>query len=635
MKPDRNKQKIYKKNEHIKKIKEKEQLIDDIENLNEILENKQKENAKTQEFLKQLDIDINKSLEKLLINYNEQEQQYEKLLKNIEIKNEEIKKKNTDDLNLKIKEFELNKLNQQKNIEDEYKKIKEKKELIDKEHQEFIEDFNKQKLELENEYNSKLTYLDDYEKDLEITNKIKYDELYNKLNDKRKEFDIFMSNKKNELNEEIKLEIEKQNKEFEILNKSLEDKKIKLESDYSEKLKELKIIELNLFTKNKELIEQNKKINNKINKFKKNKRKFTKRNQLILFLFNVLNKNKKKFYLSLSFCLIFIIYFIYNFEANLFKSTFISNSFSKTINVENYDNSYNFSLDTSNSILKEFKDLDSLSIKLNYLHNNTYKEDLNDYKIFTNNKDFEYKRFYKNNTMIMKSISDPQYIIINDLKNSNYNYKTGEFNYLIYEAFEKYLSKLKNKDYVSLNKINTLKKDTFFDYIKNTLFINKNYDYYYEINKPSNELFIDIFSKFINSENYNSFFIEEKDIQEKLDLSDNLKNSKNILENIIKYSKVKNTIVNIKISKAKFINIIDIKFDLLYKDETMANEIPITIRISCNFDELKNLQSFEDPNFTKNAILLENLKKRENVNEFKETKSIPFTEQSTTLKNLK
>ena len=81
------------------------------------------------------------------------------------------------------------------------------------------------------------------------------------------------------------------------------------------------------------------------------------------------------------------------------------------------------------------------------------------------------------------------------------------------------------------------------------------------------------------------------------------------MKNIVKYSTVKNCVTNIKILEGNEINMIDVLFELDYQDSTMVSSIPMSIRFSCNFDNLEEDTTLEEDEFTMNAIYYESLMK--------------------------
>lgn len=609
-----------------------------IDSLNRIIEDKKRENTVEDIYTKVLDKDIEKCINDYTSIYEQQLQLIDNFIKDIDNKHS----KNKNDLLLQKQENDKELNLKRKELEDFLENEKNK---LQKEHQEFLSNLQKEKKELEDNYNlknkeleeeyiSRQGFLDDYELELNKENNEKYNLLLEKLEKQKDEFNSFMDNQKELLKKEIEEKNKERLQEFNNLNEQLDIKRLDIEKYYDEKLKEFKKTELDLFKKDNEISEKAKLLNKNVEKFYSTKKKFVKRHYLLFIFANKFKKHKIKFCVTFFILLSLLIYNNYLFEYSLSKNTFISNSLAKQYNSSDYNNIYSITLDTSNSVLKDFKDLDNLNLQLNYSYNSKFLEDYKKFNINSSNEKFEFERFYKNNTMVMKSANDGQYIIVNDLNNSNYIYNKNEFNDIIYNSLKQYLSTLHNKDYINVNRINILSKNTFTDYIKDLILLSSNYEYYYEINHPSQKLFENIFKDFINSESYENFIVQESDIQTALDLQDNLYLSSTILENLVKFSKVNNTIVNVKILKGNIIGSVDIKFELLYKDDSMVSEIPINIRLSCIFNSLNNFDSLEKDNFTKNAIFIEDLKPRNSYNEFIEETSIPFKESSTSLKDL-
>lgn len=546
-----------------------------------------------EELEKEYDIlknNLEKDKEKIIEHYNQKEQE------SIEQK-EEIKK----EYEIKTKEIENNYKKLNENLEEEYRKKFEKLDL----------EYKEKNDNLEEEYNAKMAFLEDYEKDIEETNQEKYKELMKKVADSSAEFETFMKKQRDLFQEEIRLKNLERDEELKKLNEGLLAKEKEINDSYNEKLMELKQSELELVSKETELNTKISKLNKNVEEFNNNKQKFIKRHYLTRRFISKIKKHKIKFIVSLGIIICLISYFSLIFEYNLSRKNFISSSITNRLDNKSYNDTITISLDTSESSLSRFKELNGTTLKINYLHNNKYLEDYNTVFLNINDDTYKWERYYKDKTMIAKSPFYGQYIIIENYKDLDYSFKEGQSIDTFINSFRKFISKTNNLNYSEATRLNVAGNNSFIDYLKQVLLLSSNYQYYYRLEKNSQaqKLFNNIFEIFTNSSNFDSFNKEEKDIQHSLSMSDSLEQSKTILTNIVKNSKVTNTDVNLKIEEKNQIKIVDINFSLEYKDDTMANSVPMNIRFTCEFNNLGDSTSLEEDSFTSNACFYDSLGK--------------------------
>ena len=600
------------------KLEERKRLVEDDLTLNK---------NEFEEHKRNVQLDIDKKYQELEVYKSELEQKY--LDKNKELDNEN---------NLKKEEFEKYRKDVLDNIQNEYKDLEELERLLKAEYsekeQELILNLAREKQILINKFKSDEENLEGYKELLEedFNNRIndldKYEEeLKQKYLDKLSE-----SNEKlNNLKENFKIYMEQ--RELEFVNK-MKEKEDEFFDKEQNQLRKYKLMELDLLKKENEIKDNAEILNKRIDDFTNSKKKFIKRHYISHIIYNKVKNNFKKFIIFYSIFILAFLYVFYSFEYTASKKTFVSNSITKYSKKANVESKYMITLDTSQAVLKNFTNLDDLTIRLNFSKNKNFLEHYKKFILSHNNEDFKWERFYKNETMIMKSAFDGQYILAENYNDFDFSFNPNEENDIILKSIRRYLSSLRNKNFVSVNRINILGKNNFFEYVKNSLIINSNYDYFYKINKSSQELFDNIFSGLLNSENYNSFVKEEQEIQKALNLTDYLSDTKNIFVNIINYSTVINTNVNIQIKEGNILETIDIVFTLEYQDETMVNPVPIKIRLNGNYSEINPDVSLESDKFTLNSVDLMRLSPREEKADFKEIPSIPFEEKSSTLEDL-
>ena len=77
--------------------------------------------------------------------------------------------------------------------------------------------------------------------------------------------------------------------------------------------------------------------------------------------------------------ILLIAHFSLIFQYNLFRKDFVSSAISNANNIDSYDNAISVYLDTSNSSLAKFTDLNGLKLKLNYKYNNYHYQNYNTY----------------------------------------------------------------------------------------------------------------------------------------------------------------------------------------------------------------------------------------------------------------
>lgn len=578
----------YKEKEEniIASYNEKEQnLLNDIKTKEEALENEKQLNKKETEKIIE---DFNQKKKEL-------ENEYETKEKNLETFYNDLNEELKEEFDTKTKELENSFEEKTKELEEDFaQKTKN------------LEDRTK---ELEEEHLAKQAFLDDYQVELEETNNNKYKELMGKVEEAKNNFESFMKTQKDLFEEEIKLKNEELDKDYNDLNKKLLEKEEEINKDYNEKLQGLKQNELDILSKEVDLNERINKYNEDLKLFNDTKEKFIKRHYISRRIYKYFHKNKFKMIGLCVFLLCIVFYFLFVFEYNISKSNFISQSIANRKLDDSYSDTFTISLDTSKSSLARFTSLNGLTLKLNYNFNKKYFENYNHYTLIEGNNTYTWERFYKDDTMIAKSPFYGQYIIIEDFKDKGYEFKKDEEIEVFIEAFRKHLARISTFEYSAVNRLNVQNKNSFFDYIKQILILSSNYEYYYTFSnrKDGNSLFKEMFKVLLDSENFESFEKEEKDIQEMLKYTDALAGSKEILRNIVNYSKVNNVTTNVKILEGNKIGVIDIYFELLYQDETMVSSIPLSIRVSYQFDLPETESSLEQQKFTMNAVFYEAL----------------------------
>ena len=431
------------------------------------------------------------------------------------------------------------------------------------------------------------------------------------IQDTKKSLDLFKRIKDNYLKEYENNPSEALLNKINEIDISIQKKEKEINDSYNEKLMELKQSELELISKETELNTKISRLNKNVEEFNNSKEKFVKRHYLTRRLIFKIKKHKTKFLIALGILICILAYFFLVFEYNLSKKNFISSSITNRLENTSYNDIITISLDTSDASLAKFKELNGTNLTLDYNHNNKYLEDYNIYKLNINEDSFKWERYYKDKTMIARSPFYGQYIIFENYKDLNYSFKENQEMTTFVSAFRKFLSKTNNLNYSETTRLNIEGNNGFIDYLRQILFLSSNYQYYYSLEKKSQsqKLFNNIFKIFTDSSNFDSFTKEEQDIQHSLSMSDSLAQSKEILTNIVTNSKVENAIINLKIEEKNQIKIVDVNFDLEYKDDTMASAVPMSIRFTYEFNNLGDETSLEEDSFTSNACFYDSLKK--------------------------
>lgn len=585
--------------------KEKESLLkefqDKKENLNESYS--RRSDSQKNEYQKTLN-DLNNRKLRL-------EKEFQERNKNLEAEYDEKEKTLINNTNKIIEEYNSLK----KSLEEEYisKNIQLSQEF-EKKTLELNESFALKEQELMEEFNAKEDFLKDYEKDLEETNQKEYEKLMNKIKVAKEEFEKLMRQQRELFQEEVDLKNLEMEEELERINLSLKEKEDIINADYNEKLDNLKQSEIEFLQKENELNEKISDLNKKVTEFNESKNKFVKRHYLVKRFCEKIKKHKVKTIIFCSLLFVLSIYFGLVFEYNLFRKDFVSESITNIADLESYNNSITIHLDTSNSSFAKFTELDGLRIKNNYKYTNEHYQNLNTYLLNIGNNNYKWERYYKNDTMIAKSAFYNQYIIVEDFNKYGYVFNECEETDIFIKSFREFLSKKHNSDFKEVNRLNIEGNNSFFEYLKQALFLSSNYEYYYSLKSKSsdecNQLFKNMFKIILNCENYDSFKTEEANFQNALGYTDVLASSKDIFMSILEYSTVQDVDINIKINKGNLANIVDIYFNLSYQDETMVNPVPMGIRFTCEFEELEEGTSLDDNNFTTNAIFYESLGKK-------------------------
>lgn len=309
--------------------------------------------------------------------------------------------------------------------------------------------------------------------------------------------------------------------------------------------------------------------------------------------------------------------FLYANEYKIFKSSFIASSIDRYIDSKNTNSEFTFALNTKNSVLAKFTELDGLNIDINVLKGGTFSENYQEIILNSGSENFVFERYLKNEDLIMKTPNFGQYIIFDDINEMGYTYKEDELNENILGALKKSLSKTKNKNYTDVSKINPTGNDTFLQFINNSFFSNKNYEYFYTIENQDDQLFKDIMNKLIESKNYDNFMQEEKDVATKLEKTNSIEEIEQITRGIIANSKIKNNIINLKITENLELSNLDITFNIEYKDDTMASSVPMTIRVISSFETINEDISLEKAVFKMNSVKYENIEKAQEIEENK------------------
>lgn len=625
------------------------------------------------EFQKKASTQAYLELEKAFTEAESLRQHYSLELKNLDIliaqKKEELNKKN---LNLELKyekkedflEKEYNKKDTKleaikKECELEISKTTELRAKLDgiyeDLHKKLEAEYSQKEQDLEEKFNKK-------ENNLLSKINIRSTECDKKIETKKQEFDSYIITKK----EELKLEKEENERYIELKKKELDeyilseneklkkkqqevddyketitkkvdeqiedkrqafiDEMIYINSDYKNNLDkqswtlEKQKSEFKNKAKQKELeiLKSTKEYEERVDSFNKEVEHFN--NDKITFLnqhhWLHLTKRKIKEHLfgsliGLLFIMIFSFAFLYTNEYKFFKNNFIGASINRYLKQESTQSAYSFSLDTKNSVLTKFTELNGLNVDVDTSKNKPFSENYEKIVLNSGENNFIFERFYKNNNLIAKTSSFGQYILYDDMESLGYTYNEDEFNKAILDSLKRSISKNKNRNYTDLSKINSTGNNNFIEFLNSSLLLSKDYEYFYTIENNDTILFKDIFTNILNNKNYTSFMLEESAISEKLLNENEFKTIEEIINGIIENSSVKNNIINLKISQNLELSNIDMTFNLEYKDSTMASSVPLTVKVRCSLETITKDVSLENPQFKMNSVKFENLVKKD------------------------
>ena len=516
------------------------------------------------------------------------------------------------------------------NLDKEYEIFKENlKKEYDKKDKVLLDNYDLKAKNLNEEYDLKNK---DFEKYIE-TKKNELEEeqlkLSKELEEKKSNFELYISQEKEKLEKEKeeadaykKNVIEKVNEQIADKRQAFIDEMIYLNSDIRNELdkKEWEINkresefknkakqrELNLLKDTKEYEAKVDEFNKEVSKFNEDKKKILNQYHWLHILSRKIKEHMFASLILLAFITIFSFIFMYSNEYRLFKNNFIASSINRYINNKITESEYAFSLNTKNSVLAKFTQLDGLNVEVDTSKNNSFSENYEKVILNSGEDNFIFERFYKNNNFIMKTPNFGQYIIYDDMTEAGYEYKEDEFNKSVLNSLKKSLSKNRNKNYTDFSKINVNGNNSFIDFLNSSFLFYKNYEYFYTIENNDDVLFKEIFTNIINNKNYSNFMLEESDIAKKLDKTNELKEIEDIIQGILENSKVNKTIINLKISQNLELSNIDMTFNLDYKDTTMASSVPLTVTSRCSLDAIDEDITLEKSQFRMNSVKIENL----------------------------
>lgn len=620
------------------------------------------------------DLDNRKS--KLERSYIEKENELISQLNNKEIKLEEEHKAILSDLDEKKQKLESEFQMKYDILESEFK---EKNEKLDSEYdtknkelEEYYEELDKEQNE---QNNNKLQEIKDFEekalKEIE--------RLESELNDKKHSFELFKEKELKELENfkkqeldildaNIKEEMEKvaKNKELEVAEinkqkeqfiewktnelKKLEEKEIefeehkkqeliKIDKYQEESLRAIKIESETLALKKDEFERD-------VEKQSLSERKFALKKEKIdyylsdRFLYGkIVNTIKKHKIISTILIVLIIIGSVYGVVTSEYKlnpKKFVSSTINSEKNFNALRNKTIIYFDTSESVNDDFKILGDSSLTLINERNSSLNEYYSKYIFTYNNRDFEWERFHKNETKIIKTPYEPQYIIVDDYKSKGFTFETSNENKLLNDSLTQFINYNTYQNFDIKEKQRTEPVElNFTGYLKSLLPAN-DFRYYYKIksdSEASQKLLSDLLIKLLSDSNYMSFLKEEQAIQEKLKFTDNVLEVKGILENLIKKSKVKSSEVYFVIDKSGLINNVDINFEIDYVLPNLEL-VNFGLHINHSIERLDVDYELERSIFRINSTPYELVFPRVEREPYKETISSPVQESITTVKDL-
>ena len=613
---------------------------------------------------------------KLERSYIEKENELISQLNNKEIKLEEEHKAILSDLDEKKQKLESEFQMKYDILESEFK---EKNEKLDSEYdtknkelEEYYEELDKEQNE---QNNNKLQEIKDFEekalKEIE--------RLESELNDKKHSFELFKEKKLKELENfkkqeldildaNIKEEMEKvaKNKELEVAEinkqkeqfiewktnelKKLEEKEIefeehkkqeliKIDKYQEESLRAIKIESETLALKKDEFERD-------VEKQSLSERKFALKKEKIdyylsdRFLYGkIVNTIKKHKIISTILIVLIIIGSVYGVVKSEYKlnpKKFVSSTINSEKNFNALRNKTIIYFDTSESVNDDFKILGDSSLTLINERNSSLNEYYSKYIFAYNNRDFEWERFHKNETKIIKTPYEPQYIIVDDYKSKGFTFEISNENKLLNDSLTQFINYNTYQNFDIKEKQRTEPVElNFTGYLKSLLPAN-DFRYYYKIksdSEASQKLLSDLLIKLLSDSNYMSFLKEEQAIQEKLKFTDNVLEVKGILENLIKKSKVKSSEVYFVIDKSGLINNVDINFEIDYVLPNLEL-VNFGLHINHSIERLDVDYELERSIFRINSTPYELVFPRVEREPYKETISSPVQESITTVKDL-
>lgn len=538
------------------------------EEIDEIRTNLEEEIARTISRTKELDEEYEIFKENLEKEYKEKDAS---LLNKFNLKSTELE----EEYNRKSREFS-------DYVENKKKELEEEKNLLEKTFKEKEKDFNNYVIQEEEKLKKEKEEVNIYKKDI-------IEKVDEQIADKRQAFIDEMIY----LNSDIRNELDR--KEWEINKK---------EAEFKNKAKQK---ELSLFKASKEYEEKVDNFNKEVEKFNNSKKTFLNQHHWLHILKRKIKEHLFGSLIVLAFIMIISFVFLYSNEYKFFKNNFIASSINRYLDNKITESEYSFSLNTKNSVLAKFTQLDGLNVDVNTSKNNSFSENYEKIILNSGENNFVFERFYKNNNFIMKTPNFNQYIIYDDINEAGYEYKEDEFNESVLNALKRSLSKNKNKNYTDVSKINVNGNDSFFDFINSSFLLSKDYEYFYTIESKDDVLFKEIFTNILGSKNYSNFILEESNIAKKLDKANEFKEIEDIIKGILENSKVNRNIINLKISKDLELSNIDITFNLEYKDSSMASSVPLIVTIRCSLENINEDISLEKSQFRMNSVKFENL----------------------------
>ena len=624
----------------------------------------------------------------------EVESKYDKKIKDIEADFSQKEEKLRKDLDNRKSKLERSYIEKENEL---ISQLNNKEIKLEEEHKAVLSDLDEKKQKLETEYDTKNKELEEYYEELakeqneQNNNKLQeikdfeekalkeIERLESELNDKKHSFELFKENELKELENfkkqeldildtNIKEEMEKvaKNKELEVAEinkqkeqfiewktnelKKLEEKEIEFEEHKKQELikidkyqeESLRAIEIEseTLTLKKDEFERD------VEKQSLSERKFALKKEKIdyylsdRFLYGkIVNTIKKHKIISTILIVLIIIGSVYGVVTSEYKlnpKKFVSSTINSEKNFNALRNKTIIYFDTSESVNDDFKILGDSSLTLINERNSSLNEYYSKYIFAYNNRDFEWERFHKNETKIIKTPYEPQYIIVDDYKSKGFTFETSNENKLLNDSLTQFINYNTYQNFDIKEKQRTEPVElNFTGYLKSLLPAN-DFRYYYKIksdSEASQKLLSDLLIKLLSDSNYMSFLKEEQAIQEKLKFTDNVLEVKGILENLIKKSKVKSSEVYFVIDKSGLINNVDINFEIDYVLPNLEL-VNFGLHINHSIERLDVDYELERSIFRINSTPYELVFPRVEREPYKETTSSPVQESITTVKDL-